>query len=110
MDFPKVEIFLRDHWPAGIIVMIICIPIIWGIATFFYTQQIKVMEISYSQQIEVLGDRIKNLEIQVKDLKQYKKRLESIEKQKKERKLSGGGLVGYPPESLADALFSPSNL
>jgi len=98
MDFSKVEYFLRTHWPAGIVVLIVSVPVIWTLAT-----------IHYAQQISTLRERVNVLEIQVTDLDEYKKRTEKLEEDRKKKKLSGG-IVGFSSQSLADSLYSPSDL
>jgi len=97
MDFTKVEKFLVDHWPAGLIVLFISIPVIWSLSSNHYAQQ-----------ISTLNERVKNLELKVEDLSEYKNRLEKLEQEKKKNNLTGGGVVGFSVESLADSLFSPS--
>jgi hypothetical protein len=98
MDFSKVENFLRTHWPACIVVLIISVPLIWSLAT-----------IHYAQQISTLRDRVTTLEVQVIDLKESKKRAEKLEEDRKKKKFSGG-IVGFSSQSLADSLYSPSDL
>jgi len=98
MDFSKVENFLRVHWPAALIVAIISIPVIWTIAS-----------IHYAQEITALNVRLVTLEIQVEDLQQYKKRAETLETERLKIKFVGG-VVGFSSESLADSLFSPSDI
>ncbi len=112
MDFSKIEKFLKDHWAAGLIVAIFCIPAVWSIATIFhsqkivqYTQQIA----QYTQQINFLNDRLRTLEAEVEDLQEYKVRAESLEKENNEKKIIGG-LVGFSPESLEDSLYYPSKM
>jgi len=96
MDYLKVESFLRNHWPAALIVAVITIPAIWTIASTHFSQEIATLE-----------ERLKNLEDQVKVLEEYKLRVEALEAEKEKLDLIGG-LVGFPPESLSDSLFWPS--
>ncbi len=98
MDFSKVESFLRTHWPAGVIVLIVSIPVIWSLAS-----------IHYAQQISTLKERVTNLEVQVTDLEEYKTRAVKLEEDRKKKRLSGG-VVGFSSQSLADSLYSPSDL
>ena len=50
MDFQKIEDFLRNHWPAAIMVAILTAPTTWAIAAGYY------------------GERVTYLDLKVRDL------------------------------------------
>lgn len=49
MDFDKVEIFVRAHWPAALIVAIIVVPVVWGAAILHFSERITLLELEQQQ-------------------------------------------------------------
>lgn len=68
MDFTKVEVFLREHWPAGFIVIVIVVPIVWGIATLWHSERIAVLEMKITDLTSDVG----TLTNEVKELREYR--------------------------------------
>jgi RNA binding exosome subunit len=88
MDFQKVEDFLRNHWPAALMVAILVAPSAWGFAY-----------LHYGERITLLDTRVKDLE---KTIGQLRERV-SVLDQLAERKLEPSG-IAFRPEDL----FTPS--
>lgn len=44
MDFAKVEDFVRNHWPAALMVTLIVTPTVWTIANTHFSERITVLE------------------------------------------------------------------
>lgn len=49
MDFDKVEIFVRTHWPAALMVALIVAPSAWAIANLHFSERITVLELEQKQ-------------------------------------------------------------
>lgn len=45
MDFTKVEEFIRNHWPAALMVAIIVAPSAWGVANAHYSERLTLLDI-----------------------------------------------------------------
>lgn len=99
MNIREIEEFLKNHWAAAVIVLIVTAPIIWSGAS-----------IHYSQQISTLKERVSNLELKIEDLSEYKIRVASLEKERSQISFSENTVIGLSKtESLTDALYTPSN-
>jgi hypothetical protein len=88
VDFEKVEKFLREHWPAGLMVAAIIAPSVWGFA-----------HIHFGERIAILDMQVKKLQENVGDLNERVKVLDQAAARKLER--SGD-------ELRAEELFFPS--
>ncbi len=88
MDFEKVEIFVRTHWPAALMVAIIVAPSVWGIAN-----------LHFSERIVLLDARVTDLTSQVSRLKERVAVLDEAAARK---------LEVVETRYSADELFTPS--
>lgn len=106
MDFEKVEKFLRDHWPAGLMTAILIVPTTIGVAVFYFNDRVSELE-----------KRVLELKTQAADLEKkaekHEKRAfelsELVEKLTAE-KLAARKNDPVKPVSLDfDRLYTPSN-
>ena len=61
MDFQKVENFVRKHWPAALMVVVITAPSVWGIAQAHYNERITVLDMrvqELTKTIDELNERV----------------------------------------------------
>lgn len=84
MDFDKVEVFLRAHWPAALMVALIVAPSAWGVASIHFSE------------------RITSLELEQKQLKDKVAALEELAKRSREK------LEASSVTFTVDELFTPS--
>lgn len=99
MNLKEIEDFLKTHWAAALIVLIVTTPVIWSAAS-----------IHYSQQISTLRERVGNLELKLEDLNEYKKRIKNLETDRRHINYSETTVIGISKktEPLVDALYNPS--
>lgn len=70
MDFSKVEDFIRQHWPAALMVSFIVAPVVWSFAQMHFSERITLLELK----VNGLNEQVKELNEQVEVLQQFAER------------------------------------